>query len=91
MSAQTIYRVTYAPKARVWVLKRDGGTTVHSYPTRDNAMVEGQRAARNDKPSQLVVHRKDGEAELEWSYGEASYVLRTTPPAGVALASLVNS
>jgi hypothetical protein len=73
MPVPTTYRIIYEPKHRNWALKRPGPGTPASYPTKEQAMIAGQRAARQDEPCRLVVHRKDGEVEFDWIYGASPY------------------
>ncbi|WP_396135209.1 MULTISPECIES: DUF2188 domain-containing protein [unclassified Aeromicrobium] len=56
---------------------RSAGRSLSSHDTKDEAIAEGVRVARNNEPSQLIIHLADGTFEEERTYGEDPY-----PPAG---------
>ena len=71
MAASSIYRVVFSAKHRKWTIKNgegDASPWLAYYRERDEAVLAGQRAARANAPSRLVVHQKDGAIEAEWTY-----------------------
>ena len=72
--ARTVYHVV--PNASSWQVKRSG-TVLSSHLTKPPAVEAGQRAAKGNQPSQLVVHKEDGTIEYEYTYGDDPY-----PPPG---------
>lgn len=74
MAARKVYRVL--PDGGDWVVKHDGVVLSRHY-TKQPAIDAGQKVAKANQPSQLVVHRADGTIEFEWTYGNDPY-----PPKG---------
>lgn len=56
-----------------WHLEQNG-SDLGRYDTKESAEAEGRRRGReleaNGLNAQLIVHRKDGSIETEWTYGE---------------------
>jgi hypothetical protein len=72
--ARKVYRVL--PSGSSWKLTGPAGT-LSTHNTKAPAVSAGQTAAKNDQPSQLVVHKADGTFEYEYTYGNDPY-----PPPG---------
>ncbi len=76
MANRTVYDVT--PHEEGWQVKRRGAaraSSVHS--TKEEAIQAARALAHNNEPSQVVVHRRDGTIEREWTYQDDPY-----PPKG---------
>ncbi|MFF5006960.1 DUF2188 domain-containing protein [Streptomyces phaeochromogenes] len=72
--ARTRYRVV--PNGSRWQLRREEERlSDHNY--KYLAVDEGQRIARANPPSQLIIHNADGTIEKEYTYGDDPY-----PPKG---------
>ncbi|MFY1669698.1 DUF2188 domain-containing protein [Plantactinospora sp. WMMB334] len=74
MSRRTEYHVV--PEASGWKVEH-GSQVVGRYDTKDSALSAGRDTARANQPSQLVVHRQDGQIETEHTYQDDPF-----PPAG---------
>jgi hypothetical protein len=74
MAARKRYSVV--PNGTQWQVKHNGQVLSAHY-TKQPAIDAGQKVAKDNQPSQLVVHRADGTIEFEWTYGGDPY-----PPVG---------
>ena len=72
--ARSVYRVV--PDGDDWVVKKDGAV-LSRHSTKQPAIDSAIAKALANQPSQVVVHRKDGTIETEWTYGDDPY-----PPPG---------
>lgn len=54
-----------------------GGVTLSRHANKDDAVVAATREAKANEPSQLVIHKRDGTIEKEYTYGDDPY-----PPPG---------
>ncbi|WP_311208432.1 MULTISPECIES: DUF2188 domain-containing protein [unclassified Aeromicrobium] len=72
--ARARYDVVY--KASTWRVAHRG-QTLSTHALKDPAITAGVRAATNNHPSQLIVHRMDGTIEDERTYGNDPF-----PPRG---------
>jgi len=72
--ARKIYHVV--PNGTNWQVKHNGQVLSNHY-LKTEAVSAGQRAAKANQPSQLVVHKADGTIEYEYTYGGDPF-----PPAG---------
>jgi hypothetical protein len=76
MSTRTVYDV--APNGDGWHVKRRGAEKAASvHDTKIPAIEAGIEVARNNEPSQLVIHKADGTIEQERTYGNDPF-----PPRG---------
>ncbi len=53
------------------------GKTISNHRKKETAKQKGRKLAKRDKPSQLVLHKKDGTIQTEYTYGRDPY-----PPEG---------
>lgn len=61
-----------------WALKRPKAKqATRTYPTKEKALKQAPRIIRNQKPSQLKIHKKNGKFQEERTYGKDPY-----PPKG---------
>lgn len=74
MATRKQYRVQYLDQR--WKVRHQG-TTLSSHILKEEAVSAGQKVAKANAPSQLVVHRMDGTIEYEYTYGSDPY-----PPRG---------
>lgn len=68
MAKRTSYHVV--PHDDGWAVKKEGAkraTSVHG--KKDEAVKKARALAKNQKPSQILVHKKDGTIQDEFSYG----------------------
>lgn len=68
---RTIYHVTYNHEAEVWEVKQEeDARPAISYETKEQAVSIARGAAQGNQPSQLIIHRQDGEVQEEHTYGD---------------------
>ncbi|MEV5850710.1 DUF2188 domain-containing protein [Streptomyces sp. NPDC051985] len=72
--ARTRYRVV--PNGGTWQLRRET-QPLSNHSFKHQAVEAGQRIARANPPSQLIIHKADGTIETEYTYGDDPY-----PPKG---------
>jgi len=74
--ARNVYRVT--PEGDQWKVKKDGADRADSlHKTKESAVERAREVAKNNQPSQVVVHLQNGRIETEWTYGDDPF-----PPSG---------
>ena len=69
-----VYRVLWSDRACAWIVRPDGGTIYSRQPMKHDAVADGRRLARevhqaDGRPTQLVVHLKNGRIEYEATHG----------------------
>ncbi len=74
MASRKLYRVQYVNSA--WAVRHEG-VSLSIYVRKEEAVSAGQKVAKANAPSQLVVHRMDGTIEYEYTYGNDPF-----PPRG---------
>ena len=68
---RTVYHVVPNSSADAWVISRENDDTFREqYPTKEDAVTAAKERARGEEPSQVKVHRSDGNMEYESTYGE---------------------
>lgn len=73
---RTIYHVS--PSGDQWKVQREGAArAARTFSTKQPAVSYARKTAKNNKPSQVKVHRQDGTIETEWTHGDDPY-----PPSG---------
>lgn len=73
-----VYHVVWDESDSRWEVQFEGSQRAsETYETKEEAVDAARRLAQNYKPSQLIVHRKDGEIQTEYTYGDDPY-----PPSG---------
>ena len=69
-SNRTVYHVVPDATAQEWVVSRENDDSFREqYRTKDEALNAARDRARRDEPSQVKVHRSDGNMEYESTYG----------------------
>lgn len=72
MAKRTVYHVS--PSGDRWKVKREGAAqAAKTFDLKAAAITYARSVAKNNKPSQVIVHRKDGTIETEWTYGDDPY------------------
>jgi hypothetical protein len=54
-------------RGQAWNVKKDGEKISH-HRKKERAINQGRRIARQDLPSQLVVHKQNGQIQTEYTY-----------------------
>ena len=63
------YHLIYDQEVQSWKLEYEGADQPYSYhQTKEEALEAGRELARNQPPSQLVVHKMDGTVQDEFTY-----------------------
>lgn len=69
MADRTVYHVT--PNANGWEVKRAGSDeTEVLVDDKDNAVDHARQLAEANRPSQVVIHTRDGKIAEERTYGD---------------------
>lgn len=66
---RTVFRVTYVKGVGHWRLT-EGNIMLAFYDTKREAVVTGREQAKSLRPSQLVIHLKNGRIQREHTYGQ---------------------
>lgn len=72
--ARKVYRVQHITDA--WKVRHESNT-LSSHAVKADAVTAGQKVAKANAPSQLVVHKLDGTFDYEYTYGDDPF-----PPKG---------
>lgn len=71
MAKRKVYHVTHDKDDSMWKVKAQGGERASSvHATKDEAVDAGRTLAKNNMPSQLIVHLMNGQIETEYTYGD---------------------
>lgn len=70
MASKSEKRVTYhvVPHTDGWAIKRNR-QVVETHPRKAEAVQAGRKLAKSHSKGQLVVHKKDGKIQTEYTYG----------------------
>jgi hypothetical protein len=68
--------VRVVPNKGNWSVKRNG-QTISNHLKKDNAVESGKKVAKKLQPSQLVIHKENGQFQTEYTYKQDPF-----PPAG---------
>jgi hypothetical protein len=70
-SDRSVYHVVPNADQSRWVVSRENNDSFREeYDTKDDAVRAAKERARGEQPSQVKVHRLDGNMEYESTYGE---------------------
>ena len=70
-SDRTVYHVTPAADGSRWVVSQENNDSFRQeFETKEAAVNAAKSRARGEEPSQVKVHRADGNMEYESTYGE---------------------
>ena len=69
-SNRTVYHVVPNASAEAWVVSQENGGFKQEFKTKEEAVDFAKDRARGQEPSQVKVHKQDGNMEYESTYGE---------------------
>lgn len=69
-SNRTVYHVVPNASAEKWLITEENGTLREEFRTKEEAVNAARARAERRKPSQVKVHKKDGNMEYESTYGD---------------------
>lgn len=70
-SDRTVYHVVPDASGERWVISQEKNDSFRQeFATKDEAVRAAKERARGQEPSQVKVHRQDGNMEYESTYGE---------------------
>ena len=68
---RTVYHVVPTADQSRWVVSRENNDSFREeYDTKDEAVRAAKQRARAEEPSQVKVHRADGNMDYESTYGD---------------------
>lgn len=66
---RVVYHVVY--EGGTWKAKREGGQQASvTGDTKKEVIDQARRLAKNNLPSQVIVHKTDGTIQTEWTYDD---------------------
>ncbi|PIQ28825.1 hypothetical protein COW36_09770 [bacterium (Candidatus Blackallbacteria) CG17_big_fil_post_rev_8_21_14_2_50_48_46] len=69
-SSRVVYHVVPDAKSGTWLIKREGiAQAVGSFRTKEEAVAAGRAFGRSHALGQLIVHKANGQIEIEYTYG----------------------
>lgn len=75
---RNVYNVVYNSSDEVWQVKKEKSIkAIKNFDTKTEAIDYAVQLAKNNEPSQIKIHKKDGTFESERTYGDDPY-----PPIG---------
>ena len=69
-SDRTVYHVVPDAGAEAWIVSQENGEFRGEFETKQEAVDFAKARAREQEPSQVKVHKSDGNMEYESTYGE---------------------
>lgn len=70
-SDRTVYHVVPNASGENWVISQENDDSFRQeFPTKEEAVQAAKERARGQEPSQVKVHRADGNMEYESTYGD---------------------
>jgi hypothetical protein len=70
-SDRTVYHVVPNASGDAWLISQENNDSFREqYRTKDEAVQAAKARARGEEPSQVKVHKSDGNMEYESTYGE---------------------
>ena len=67
---KTVYHVVPDAGGEQWVVTEEHGELREAHPTKHEAVTSARERARGQQPSQVKVHKRDGNMEYENTYGD---------------------
>jgi Uncharacterized protein conserved in bacteria (DUF2188) len=67
---RTVYHVVPNSSAERWVVSQENAEFRREFDTKEEAVDFAKERARGQEPSQVKVHKKDGNMEYESTYGD---------------------
>lgn len=63
------YHLTYTEDSKKWKVELEGANRASSvHENKENALESARELARKQQPSQLIVHKRDGTIQTEYTY-----------------------
>ena len=69
-SDRTVYHVVPNASAENWLVRQEGTEFRQQFNTKQEAEAFAKERARGQEPSQVKVHKEDGNMEYESTYGD---------------------
>jgi len=69
-SERVVYHVTPDAAGRAWVVSQENGGLRREFDRKEDAVDFAKVWAQKARPSQVKVHRQDGNMDYESTYGE---------------------
>jgi hypothetical protein len=69
-SNRTVYHVVPNATGERWLVTQENGRFRQEHSTKEEAVSAAKERARAQEPSQVKVHKTDGNMEYESTYGE---------------------
>ena len=69
-SNRTVYHVVPNASGEQWLVTQEDGNFRQEFLTKDEAVNAAKERARGQEPSQVKVHKSDGNMDYESTYGE---------------------
>jgi uncharacterized protein DUF2188 len=69
-SNRTVYHVVPNASGEQWVVSQENGEFREEHRTKEEAVNAAKERARSQEPSQVKVHKHDGNMEYESTYGD---------------------
>jgi hypothetical protein len=69
-SNRTVYHVVPNASGEQWVVSQENGEFREEHRTKEEAVNAAKERARSQEPSQVKVHKQDGNMEYESTYGD---------------------
>ena len=69
-SDRTVYHVVPNSSGEQWLVTQEAGSFRQEFRTKEEAVNAAKDRARGQEPSQVKVHKADGNMEYESTYGE---------------------
>jgi len=71
-------RIHIVPQGDDWAIRREGASKASKVlDNKQDAIDKGRDTAKKQQPSQLIIHKKDGTIQTEYTYKKDPY-----PPKG---------
>jgi hypothetical protein len=67
---RTVYHVVPDASGERWLVTQENGEFRQEHRTKEDAVNAARERAHGEKPSQIKVHKSDGNMEYESTYGE---------------------
>ncbi|HSG41501.1 MAG TPA: DUF2188 domain-containing protein [Thermoanaerobaculia bacterium] len=67
---RSVYHVVPNSSGERWVVSQENAEFRREFDTKDEAVEFAKERARGQEPSQVKVHKKDGNMEYESTYGD---------------------
>ena len=67
---RTVFHVVPNSSAEQWLVTQENGSLREEFRTKEEAVNAAKERARGHQPSQVKVHKSDGNMEYESTYGD---------------------